>query len=739
MTAVKHAVTLLLSALFIVSARPASAQDERAREHLQLALAHVIAGDTVLAFSELEKAVEAEPRFADAHYHMGRLYTHRASAVETDFRDRLRAEKALMEALRLSPNDPRYLLELARLRLKQHMRIDAERLFRRALDEAEKLGEPEVLADVHFNLGYIKELRYQTLRHRRFSPFFRGPPVGELGLMNEYEPARYGNAYLDDSGVIEGSGDADKERMVEHYRASLRFDPYHVAAAVRLMGYLLDERRLGEYLTIARRLQAAHPERPEPLLYMGLGLHAAGREDEAGEAFEAGLARLPEADRAAIENLASIMTRSAASDYLALDDETREEYNSRYWRLFDPLYLTRSNERRLEHLSRVAYADLRFSAPETGLRGWETDPGIIYVRYGPPLEIATFGVSTTDGGNPYAVGRRSIIWSYGESGPLFIFRQMPGYLSTRFAGDYHFIAENYRQVAPALYENIPSLPELLDLPVQVARFRGKATDEIALEIHAAIPLVDLAEDLDLRQGEIETGVFLLDREGETIIERVKSELLRYAESPEVNEFRSWRIITPPGGPIVVAVEARDAVTWRAAASRDTITAEEFPNDSINLSDILVADAIRPLTEEPASRFDFEIFPNAALEFRPGEAVHIYYEVYGLQQDEEGFASYDVSLQVRVKQLKRGGGIAALIGAIADAWGFSIVGDDRLELRYGREVKLDGRDRVTEYLSLDPREVPEGVYEIRLRVWDRLGEQMARSRRAFQVVKEAEKE
>ncbi len=693
----------------------------------------------MLAFSELEKAVEAEPRFADAHYHLGRLYTHRASAVETDFRDRLRAEKALLEALRLSPNDPRYMLELARLRLKQHMRIDSERLFGRALEGAEKLGDPDVLAEVHFNLGYIKELRFQALQNRRLSPLFRGPPVGELGLMHDYEPARYGNAYLDDAAPIGGSGDADKERMVEHYRASLRYDPYHVAAAVRLMGHLLDERRLGEYLAIARRLRTAHPERPEPFLYLGLGLHAAGREDEAGVAFEDGLARLPEEERGAIENLAPIMTRSAASDYLTMDDQSREEYNTRYWRLFDPLYLTRSNERHLEHLSRVAYADLRFSAPESGLRGWETDPGVIYVRYGPPLEVATFGANTHDRGNPYAVGRRSIIWSYGENGPLFIFRQMPGYLSTRFAGDYHFIAENYRQMAPALYENIPSLPKMLDLPVQLARFRGRTPDEIALEVHAAIPLVDLAENLDLRQGEIETGVFLLNRQGETIIERVKTELLKYAESPEVNEFRSWRIITPPGGPIVAAVEARDAVTWRAAASRDTFTAEPFVEDSINLSDILVADAIRPLIEDPVSRFDFEIFPNASLEFRPGEPVHIYYEVYGLRQDDEGFASYEVSLQVRVKKLKRGGGIGALLGVIADAWGFSIVGDDRLELRYSREVKMDGRDRVTEYLSLDPREVPEGEYEIRLRVWDRLGELMARSLRAFQVVKEEEKE
>ncbi len=87
----------------------------------------------------------------------------------------------------------------------------------------------------------------------------------------------------------------------------------------------------------------------------------------------------------------------------------------------------------------------------------------------------------------------------------------------------------------------------------------------------------------------------------------------------------------------------------------------------------------------------------------------------------------------MKRLHRGGPIGQLLGALADAWGFSIVGDDRLELRFSREVRLDGRDRVTEYLALDPKEVPAGEYEIRLRIWDRLGEQLVSRERAFQVI------
>ncbi|MGD8698944.1 MAG: GWxTD domain-containing protein, partial [Gemmatimonadales bacterium] len=577
----KHLITLLLSASVFVSAQAAAAQEQVARRHIEQGLAYASGGDTVLAFAEFEKARDADPKLADAYYQIGRLYTQRASAVETDFRDRLKAEEALLEALQLSPSEPRYLLELARLRMKQHMKVDASRLFNRALDEAERRGDPEVLAEVYFYLGYIKELWFRALEHRRFTPFNRGPPqdnvmsAGIYGSVGTDGPVRYGNEYMQTAPPIQGSGHVAKEEMIEHYRAAIRHDPSHVGASIRLMGQLLDEYRLGEYLAIGRRLQVANPERPMPYLYLGLGLHIAGREDQAGEAFEDGLARLPDVERSQVESLAEVMRREDAELYLDLEEELREEYDERYWRLTDPLYLTDANERRLEHLARVAYADLRFSAPEAGLRGWETDQGIIYVRYGPPLSIASFGASPYSQGNPYAVGRRSIIWSYGKDGPVFIFRQMPGYMNARFAGDYKFIADNYRYLAPSTYDNIPSIPELFELPVQLARFRGESVDEIALEVHAALPLEEMARDLDLDRGEFETGMFLINERGDRIIERVGTEILDYAESAALNENRSWRVILPPTPTLVAAVETRDAVTWRAAAARDTFTAEPF--------------------------------------------------------------------------------------------------------------------------------------------------------------------
>ena len=54
-----------------------------------------------------------------------------------------------------------------------------------------------------------------------------------------------------------------------------------------------------------------------------------------------------------------------------------------FWIARDPLNLTPYNERLLEHYSRVAYSNLRFTA-SGNYKGWQTDRGITVIRYGIP-------------------------------------------------------------------------------------------------------------------------------------------------------------------------------------------------------------------------------------------------------------------------------------------------------------------------------------------------------------------
>src|SRR5579885_1659742 len=65
-------------------------------------------------------------------------------------------------------------------------------------------------------------------------------------------------------------------------------------------------------------------------------------------------------------------------------DEEREQFVEEFWRRRDPTPDTEENEYKEEHYRRIAYANDHFSS---GIPGWKTDRGMIYIKYGPPDEI----------------------------------------------------------------------------------------------------------------------------------------------------------------------------------------------------------------------------------------------------------------------------------------------------------------------------------------------------------------
>jgi GWxTD domain-containing protein len=68
---------------------------------------------------------------------------------------------------------------------------------------------------------------------------------------------------------------------------------------------------------------------------------------------------------------------------LQTDDE-RQTFIENFWLRRDPTPDTEENEFREEHYRRIAYANDRFAS---GIPGWKTDRGRIYIEYGPPDEI----------------------------------------------------------------------------------------------------------------------------------------------------------------------------------------------------------------------------------------------------------------------------------------------------------------------------------------------------------------
>jgi GWxTD domain-containing protein len=68
---------------------------------------------------------------------------------------------------------------------------------------------------------------------------------------------------------------------------------------------------------------------------------------------------------------------------LATDDE-RQQFIEQFWLRRDPTPDTEENEFKEEHYRRIAYANEHFAS---GIPGWKTDRGMIYIKYGPADEI----------------------------------------------------------------------------------------------------------------------------------------------------------------------------------------------------------------------------------------------------------------------------------------------------------------------------------------------------------------
>jgi GWxTD domain-containing protein len=85
------------------------------------------------------------------------------------------------------------------------------------------------------------------------------------------------------------------------------------------------------------------------------------------------------------EDVVYIITDEERKAFMQLHtDEEREQFVEQFWLRRDPTPDTEENEYKEEHYRRIAYANDHFAS---GIPGWKTDRGMIYIKYGPPDEI----------------------------------------------------------------------------------------------------------------------------------------------------------------------------------------------------------------------------------------------------------------------------------------------------------------------------------------------------------------
>jgi len=689
------------------------------------ARAELASGDTLTALELLRRLTRERGNFAPGWGLLGIILGERAGGIETEFTARREADRALRRAWELDHTNPAYLMALGQLMRKQQMYYDARRVLNQAKKYMEERPEEEIvpaeLAFLWFELALYAEDIYLDTRNLVAVPNLpvMTPECSNMGAFctNFTRPRDFNEHFMNAPNLSE-EGEDDYGKMVEALRRVLDADPVHAGAFRRLTIHQIERGELAEARRMAERFREDVPDNPWGYMTLGLVYYRMGLDSLAEEQFDQGIALAGPDVAGHYRDMSYVLRERLADEYNDAGAETRRWVEDVIWRKSDPLYLSPANEVRVAHLGRVSFADIWFEDPGEGRWGADSERGSIYVRYGPPERIwqirrdAALTTSPTASVSPQG-GGRWIFWNYGWELPNFIFEKQ-----MRFRRANHMVAsvsksweEEARMAQPAIYA---ASFELYDYPAQVARFRGASDSIIEVEMYTEAPADKLIE----RPDTIDLGLFLFA--GADFTEVFRRALRAPVEPKPVPLTYSLPLAA---GTYTYSLEAR-ASDSAAAVKRDSIVARPFRDGELALSDLVLANAVTPLTPEPLDRRGFAIQANRRLVFDRDLPVAVYWEVYGLATDPEGYANYEVELSVTDTQGK------GVVARVAGAFGFGE--GDEIELSYERVVQFNGQ-RVPEYISIELVESEPGDYMVEIEVRDLIAGNNFSARRIFQLI------
>src|SRR5205085_2549263 len=139
------------------------------------------------------------------------------------------------------------------------------------------------------------------------------------------------------------------------------------------------------------------------------------------------------------KDVAYIITDQERNAFKKLQtNEEREQFIELFWRRRDPDPDTDENEYREEYYERIAYTNEHYTS---GIPGWKTDRGRIYIMYGKPDEIETHPSGGSYERPSYEGGGNTSTYPF----EIWFYRYLPGigsgieieFVDPTGSGEYH--------------------------------------------------------------------------------------------------------------------------------------------------------------------------------------------------------------------------------------------------------------------------------------------------------------
>ncbi|HYV99262.1 MAG TPA: GWxTD domain-containing protein, partial [Gemmatimonadaceae bacterium] len=392
------------------------------------------------------------------------------------------ADTSLRIAAQIDSKNPYYRMAVGRFLIWSGVptaRFAAGGFFEAALDAARKTDDPNVHAESAIEFGRVAWRRYDALSNRRIETT---PGSAVRSIRTALNPSSPGVDAVQQPlkavrEIIEsGSMALPADLNGAHYyeEASKLFREAYDAAPTNARTFrhvamtIADKNRWTELEEFARKHTASVPWDPIGWMALGLALQREGRSVPSAAAFDSAMSVIDPHERTRLDRLERVLPSGDSARQAKRTPAEQAAYGRLYWLLADPLWGQPGNESRVEYFARVTFAELRWTVDELNVRGADTDRGDIYIRYGPPDIVASFGPAVSDGNvDAMAV---STTWIY-QSGLAFVFQGQATFATAHTARSDVDIVQAMTQMQPIRWDNVAA-PKIDSMPAQVVRFRG---------------------------------------------------------------------------------------------------------------------------------------------------------------------------------------------------------------------------------------------------------------------------
>ena len=511
------------------------------------------------------------------------------------------------------------------------------------------------------------------------------------------------------------------------FRKVIKYDPQNIDTYLHL-SFLYEA--IGEFeegIRLLKKVTEIDPENKNAFLFLGLLYNKIALHDSALVAYQKALELMNEEDKD------DFVFKSAKLLFVE-DDQNSLMFGRKlntFWNANDPLYLTDYNERLLEHYSRVALANLRFTVEKLELPGWQSDRGEILVRYGEPYERIRFRPSINAGGRT-TVMLKTDLWLYRDkvfgftddywtNNYRFSVPNNSGRYLSQFNFDTHSYNKSLKRTNPEDYS--PKFKgNLFNVPFNLVQFKdldNAANKNTQLYLNYALDVFGSFKFRGNYKLQHKAGLFLLDDEANKIKQTVDNYTYLNSER-ELNLGRhnkfwisSMMMETKPDSGTIAFEIIRDKDNG-VSTNRFGLRIKEFSENKLDLSDILLASEINRNSSGDGAviRRDLTILPNPTHTFTCDNNIFIYYEVYNLAQNSSIQANFEQRITISKKE--ESSGFENFISSL-----LSLFGTDRGSDRLTMTTNYQSFKKNTQvYLQLDMKALEAGEYIVEIKVKDK---------------------